>query len=140
MAPTLLKSYEKLLEFRTPKRNISIDITEEVNKIILESGVKDGIVIIFVPHTTCGITINENWDRTVQEDIQSTLSKIAPPDEKYLHTEGNADSHIKTAIMGNSICLPLSNSSIPYGTWQGIFLMEFDGPRKRKVIIKVIGE
>jgi len=134
-----MKSYRKVIEVKTPKRIYSVDITKFVEDVLNESGIKDGIVTIFVPHTTCGVLVNENWDPTVQEDIHNLLSKIAPHSGNYAHTEGNADAHIKTAIIGNSVTIPIDEGKLPWGTWQGIFLAEFDGPRKRKVIIKVIG-
>ena len=135
-----MRAYRKTIEVKTPKRISSVDITDVVEKVISESGIKDGIVVVFVPHTTCGVVINENWDPTVQEDIHNLLSKIAPHSGGYAHTEGNADAHIKTAIVGNSVTIPLDEGKLPWGTWQGIFLTEFDGPRRRKVVVKVMGE
>jgi secondary thiamine-phosphate synthase enzyme len=132
-------TFSKTFEVKSSKRIQSVDITSEIQKIISESGIKDGIITIFIPHTTCGVFINENWDPTVQEDIHSFLSKNIPQNGNYAHTEGNADAHIKTAIIGNSVSIPINDGKIPWGTWQGIFLAEFDGPRKRKVIVKIIG-
>lgn len=135
-----MKTYRKTIEVKTPRRISSVDITEIVEKAISESGVKDGVVVVFVPHTTCGVVVNENWDPTVQEDIHNLLSRVAPHSGSYAHTEGNADAHIKTAIVGNSVVIPVDEGKLPWGTWQGIFLTEFDGPRRRKVIVKVMGE
>ena len=135
-----MRSYSRVVEVSTPRRISSVDITKEVEKVLRESGVKDGILLVFVPHTTCGVIINENWDPTVQEDIHTLLSEVAPHSGRYAHTEGNADAHIKTAIVGNSVTIPVEGGKIPWGTWQGIFLAEFDGPRRRKVIVKVMGE
>jgi secondary thiamine-phosphate synthase enzyme len=132
-------TFSKTFEVKSSKRMQSVDITSEIQKIISESGIKDGIITIFIPHTTCGVFINENWDPTVQEDIHSFLSRNIPQNGNYAHMEGNADAHIKTAIIGNSVSIPINDGKIPWGTWQGIFLAEFDGPRKRKVIVKIIG-
>ena len=115
-----------------------IDITSQVRRVISESGVKNGIVVIYVPHTTAGVTINENADPSVTKDIENTLSKLVPPGKGYLHLEGNADSHIKSTIVGSSINVILEEGSLVLGTWQGIFFCEFDGPRNRKVYVKII--
>lgn len=135
-----MRSFSKTIEVQTNSRNCFIDITDRLKKLCEESKISDGIMTVFVPHTTCGVVINENYDPTVQKDIQNALNSIAPEGKNYLHTEGNADSHIKTAIVGNSVNIPINNSKLTFGTWQGIFLAEFDGPRTRKVIIKIIGE
>lgn len=135
-----MKTFSKTLEVKTTRRNCFLDITDKIVDVLRESEIKDGIVNVFVPHTTCGILLNENYDPTVQADIQKTLTDIAPEDRGYSHREGNADSHIKTAIVGNSVTMPVFNGKIPFGTWQGIFLAEFDGPRTRRVIIKILGE
>ena len=130
----------KVIEVKTNKRNELVDITQKVQKVIDESGVKDGIIFLYVPHTTAGITVNENYDPSVRYDIENTLSKLVPPNAGYSHTEGNADSHIKTTIVGNSLFLFIENGVISFGTWQGIFLCEFDGPRTRKVWVKIYKE
>ncbi len=135
----MMKIFSKQLNVKTGRRTESVDLTGQIEKVIDESGIKEGMITIFIPHTTCGVLVNENWDPTVQRDIHSALTEIAPEDKNYAHKEGNADSHIKTAIVGNSLTLPIENGKIPFGTWQGIFLMEFDGPRTRKVLIKVLG-
>ncbi len=135
-----MKTFSKTIEVETNSRNCFVDITNRVKKVCDESKISNGIMVIFIPHTTCGVIVNEDYDPTVQKDIQNTLSSIAPEGKNYLHTEGNADSHIKTAIIGNSVTIPINDSKIALGTWQGIFLAEFDGPRSRKVIVKIIGE
>ena len=134
-----MKTFTRRLSVRTRKRKDFVDITREVERVLDESGISDGILTVFIPHTTCGVVINENWDPTVREDIQDTLTSIAPENKPYKHTEGNADAHIKTAILGNSVSIPVEDGKLPWGSWQGIFLAEFDGPRTRTVIIKVIG-
>lgn len=134
-----MKTFSKTIDVKTHSRNCFVDITSHISQVCKESQISDGIITIFVPHTTCGILINENYDPTVQKDIQKTLTEIAPENKNYYHQEGNADSHIKTAVIGNSVTIPINNGKITLGTWQGIFLTEFDGPRTRKVIIKIIG-
>ncbi len=128
----------KVITVSTSKRIEMIDITSRVRQAIKESSVREGIAIVYVPHTTAGVTINENADPSVAKDIENTLTKLVPPDKGYLHLEGNADSHIKSTIVGASINLIIENGEIVLGTWQGIFFCEFDGPRSRKVYIKVI--
>lgn len=114
-----------------------IDITSKVRKIVEEEGVREGICLVYCPHTTAGLTINENADPDVVEDIKSTLSKLIPSDAGYRHIEGNADAHVKSSIIGNSVELIISNGDLVLGTWQGIFFCEFDGPRARRVWIKI---
>lgn len=128
-----------LFEIRTTKRCELIDITDRVTEAIRESGVESGIALIYSPHTTAGITINENADPSVVEDIAMKLSKIiTPKDPDYRHTEGNSDSHIKSSVVGASESVIIQNGKPLLGTWQGIFFAEFDGPRPRKVFIKII--
>ena len=127
-----------IISISTSRRIEMIDITSRVRQSVKESGVKEGIAIVYVPHTTAGVTINENADPSVAKDIENTLTKLVPPDKGYLHLEGNADSHIKSTIVGSSINLIIENGEIVLGTWQGIFFCEFDGPRGRKVYVKVI--
>jgi len=124
---------------RTTKRVEFVDITAQVKTIVRESDVKEGIVVVYVPHTTCGITINEHADSSVVEDIISQLSKLVPTNGGYRHLEGNSDAHIKASIMGSSVTVIVSNGNLLLGTWQGIFLCEFDGPRTREVVVKVVG-
>jgi len=128
----------KKLEIKTNSRAEIIDITDKIQKVISESKIKSGICIIYVPHTTAGITVNENYDPSVRLDILDYLEKIAPPSAKYKHTEGNADSHIKTSVVGSSATLVIEDGKILLGSWQGIMFCEFDGPRGRKLIIKII--
>ncbi len=129
----------KVLEIRTRKRCEFVDITKEVIETVEESGVKDGIVTIYSPHTTAGVTINEKADPSVVEDMATKLSKLIDPmDPDYRHTEGNSDSHIKTSIVGASETILVEKGRPLLGTWQGIFFAEFDGPRSRKVFVKVI--
>lgn len=118
------------------KRCQLIDITPEIKKIIEKEKLKNGIVHIYCPHTTAGITINENYDPTVKDDIVETLGKLIPYHSAYSHTEGNADAHIKASIVGSLVSVFVENGKLQLGTWQGIFFCEFDGPRTREVWLK----
>lgn len=126
------------LEIKTNKQIELIDITRRVKEVIGKSGVKSGICVVFVPHTTAGITINENADPDVVKDIIDTINKIVPFDAAYRHIEGNSPGHIKSSLFSSSLTLIIENGAI-LGTWQGIFFCEFDGPRTRKAFVKVIG-
>ena len=129
----------KVLTVETKRRTELVDITSEVQKAVSESGVKDGIIVIFVPHTTAAVTVNENYDPSVARDIEGWLSKAVPHDAPYSHTEGNADAHIKSVLVGPSEALVVEGGRVKLGTWQGIFLCEFDGPRRRQVWVKIVG-
>jgi len=124
----------------TLQRNQLVDITKDVISIIDKHKIKEGILHIYCPHTTAAITINENADPSVQTDISETLSKLIPHHHNYAHTEGNADAHIKAAVVGSSRTLFVHEGKIAFGTWQGIYLCEFDGPRTREVWVKIIKE
>ena len=128
----------KYIEVVTQKRTHFEDITDAVQEVVDESGVKDGICYIYVPHTTAGIFINENADPDVKWDIEQTLEKLIPWEDSYKHIEGNAAAHIKSVLVGTNTFVPIKDGKLMLGTWQGIFFAEFDGPRDRKVIIKII--
>lgn len=113
------------------------DITREVSRVIQESGVKGGTAVVFVPHTTAGITINENADPDVQLDILMKLGKIVDEDRAFRHIEGNSTAHIKAIMTGFSVTVLIEEGRPLLGTWQGIYLCEYDGPRNRKVWIKI---
>ena len=125
------------ISVKTKSRIHMVDITASVQKEVSEVGLDDGICIVYVPHTTAGITINEGADPAVCQDIITKLNEIVPPDAGYRHMEGNSDSHIKTSIMGSSATVLIENGRLVLGTWQRIFFCEFDGPRSRKVYVKV---
>jgi secondary thiamine-phosphate synthase enzyme len=114
------------------------DITLKVRDIIRESGIQSGIIHLFVPHTTAGITVNEHADPSVVEDIEAQLETMVPRHQSYRHLEGNAPAHVKASLIGNSVTLFVEAGEPVLGTWQGIFFGEFDGPRKRHLLIKVI--
>ncbi|MCK4904657.1 secondary thiamine-phosphate synthase enzyme YjbQ [bacterium] len=113
-----------------------IDITSLVENKVKASGIKEGVVTVFIPHTTAAVTINENADPSVVEDIISHLDKIIPPRGNYSHMEGNSHAHIKSSLIGSSRQIIIQNGRLKLGTWQGIYFCEFDGPRKREVWVK----
>jgi len=125
-------------EVRTSSQTELIDITRSVQEAMKKTGVEDGICIIFIPHTTAAVTINENADPSVVQDIVMELNKIVPFKDQYRHTEGNSPAHIKSSLVGCSEIVFVESGKLVLGTWQGIFFCEFDGPRNRKVHIKVI--
>lgn len=127
----------KEILIQTNKRTEFIDITDKVQQIVIESGTKDGTVVVFIPHTTAGITINENADPDVQKDMIKQLNKTIPFEDSYAHIEGNSAAHIKASIMGFSETVIIHKGQLLLGTWQGIYFCEFDGPRKRKAYIKI---
>ena len=130
----------KFQEFsvRTHNRTEFLDITAQVGKIIQESKVSSGLAVVFVPHTTAAVTINENADPSVQHDLLSDLNRLVPFTGPYQHTEGNSAAHIKSSLVGPSKTLLIENGRLALGTWQGIYFCEFDGPRTRKAWVKII--
>jgi len=121
----------------TNRRKEMLDITGVVRKAVAESGIKDGLCVAFVPHTTAGITINENADPDVVRDLIAQLEKMVPARRDFHHTEGNSDAHIQASLMGSSIAVIVEKGKLALGTWQGIYFCEFDGPRTRKLLIEV---
>lgn len=116
-----------------------IDITGQVQQAVKKSGVRNGLCIVYVPHTTAGLTVNENADPSVCRDILAALGRLVPRDDPdYRHAEGNSDSHVKSTLVGFSHVIPISNSSLTLGTWQGIFFCEFDGPRHRSALVQIV--
>lgn len=125
------------LHISTKKEDEMIDITSSVNKLLLESQINSGRITLFVPHTTAAITINENADPDVKRDMLYGLSKTFPKDKSYHHNEGNSHAHIKSSIIGVKETILVENGSMILGTWQGIYFMEFDGSRRRKLIVRI---
>lgn len=125
------------MSLKTSRRCEFIDITAQIQKMIEGTGIEAGICHAFIPHTTAGITINENADHSVQDDILRALDKLIPQDAKYAHSEGNSDAHIKSSLVGNEKTLTIEAGRLKLGTWQGIFFCEFDGPRNRNVWITI---
>ena len=128
------------LEVKTSGRTDFIDITSAVQGAVQESGVKEGICFVFIPHTTAAITINENGDPSVTQDILMMLNRIVPFENHYHHLEGNSAAHIKSSLIGCSKSVFVESGKLVLGTWQGIFFCEFDGPRSRKIYVKVVKE
>ena len=128
----------KQLAVKTNSRFEMIDITNHVRSVLRESNVKSGICYVFVPHTTAAVTINENADPDVPRDIIMELDKVIPLHDNYRHREGNSAAHIKSSLVGSSEMIFIENGSLVLGTWQSLFFCEFDGPRTRKVFVKLV--
>ena len=128
------------LEIATRSAAELVDITAEVQQTVKEKGMQSGVCHVFVPHTTAGLTLNENWDPSVRADILMELGKIVPLRDNYRHAEGNSAAHIKASLMGASQTILVEEGRLVLGTWQGIYLAEFDGPRRRRVLVKLLGD
>lgn len=127
-----------ILTVKTGAQTEFVDITAEVNRAVAASGVREGLCLLFVPHTTAAITINEAADPCVREDILMVLNQVVPWKAGYRHAEGNSPAHVKATLVGASQLIAVENGSLVLGTWQGIFFCEFDGPRSRKVHLKIL--
>jgi len=125
-------------EVSSKSRAELVDITEKVQACVRQSGVQEGICVLSVPHTTAGLTVNENWDPSVKADLLATLERLVPWQANYHHVEGNAAAHIKASLVGNSQTLLVQGGVLVLGTWQGIFLAEFNGPRQRQVLVRIL--
>jgi len=123
---------------RTENRVQLINIDEQLQQAISKSGVQQGLCVVFVPHTTAGVTINENADPDVVRDIAVEINKVVPFEDNYRHAEGNSAAHIKSSLVGQSVTLIIDQGRIAYGTWQSCYFCEFDGPRTRRVLVKII--
>jgi len=123
---------------KTSARNDFKDITREVSQAVAATGVSEGICVVYVPHTTAGVTINENADPAVRVDIEGALDRIVPWNGPYKHSEGNSAAHVKASLMGFSATIPVRGGMLVLGTWQGIYFCEFDGPRTRTVHVQAI--
>ena len=128
----------KSFQIQTRSRSDFVDITGQVSRVVAESDVQSGVCVVFVPHTTAGITINENADPDVQTDVMEALEKAIPWQAGYRHVEGNAAAHVKASLMGSSVTVLIDAGRLVLGTWQGIYFCEFDGPRRRKVFVQTI--
>jgi secondary thiamine-phosphate synthase enzyme len=134
MAQSLLE-----ISVRTPEREVLVDITERVQTALSQAAPGfSGLVNIFVPHTTSGVTINEGADPSVIRDIVDSLRRLVPRDAGYRHAEGNSDAHIKASLMGSSVFVPVEQGRLRLGTWQSLYLAEFDGPRNRRVWVSLV--
>ena len=128
----------KEITIKTNTQTQILDITTQVQKVVGESGIAEGLCCVFVSHTTAGVTINENADPSVKQDILMELNRIIPFHDNYSHLEGNSAAHIKASIIGSSANIPVKNNNLLLGTWQGICFCEFDGPRQRHFYVKIV--
>lgn len=126
------------IEVSTRGRQAFHDITAQVQDVVGRSGIQEGLCLVFCPHTTAGVTLNENWDPTVQHDIGVGLDAISPSRPEYRHGEGNSPAHLKSSLVGASQFVPVAGGALALGRWQGVYLAEFDGPRRRTVLVKVM--
>jgi secondary thiamine-phosphate synthase enzyme len=135
-----LKAFARMttLHIKTIQRTEFVDITNEVKKVVRESGVRYGVCLLYVPHTTAGIAINEHADPDVARDMEGIMDRLVPHKGPYRHSEGNTDSHMKAILTGTSQMVFIEGGEPALGTWQGIFLCEFDGPRQRAVLVKIV--
>ena len=128
----------KKFDVQTGSKEVFVDITRQVEEEVRKSDIKSGICVVYVPHTTAAVTINENADPTVRQDILMTLRKAVPDSLPYAHAEGNSPAHVKSSLVGASITIPIEDGKLVLGTWQGVFFCEFDGPRRRQVYVKLV--
>lgn len=128
------------LVFQTPPGENLVDITAAVTAQVKAVGISDGFCVLFVPHTTAGITINENADPDVRSDLLLALSRMVPRDIPFRHVEGNSPAHVKAMLVGHSVTIPIQEGRMAFGSWQGAYLCEFDGPRRRRVIMQVVAQ
>jgi secondary thiamine-phosphate synthase enzyme len=127
-------------QVRTARRTEFVEVTDAVRRAVADSGVTDGLCVVFVPHTTAAVTVQENADPDVVHDLLLWLNRHIPKDVPgFRHTEGNSDSHLKASLVGPSVTLVVADGSPLFGTWQGVYLCEFDGPRTRDVVVRVLG-
>jgi secondary thiamine-phosphate synthase enzyme len=127
-----------ILSVKTRARTELIDVTSDINQVIQKSGIEQGLCMLYVPHTTAAVTINESADPSVKSDMLMILNKIIPWEANYRHLEGNSAAHIKSTLVGSSELIAIENRTLVLGTWQGIFFCEFDGPRNRKLQVHIL--
>jgi len=128
----------EIIELSTRARTQAVDITRQVDGIVSKSAMPRGAVVVFSTHTTAGVTINENADPDVIADVMAALDRLVPQRGGYAHREGNSDSHVKTSLVGISVTVPVEDGKLVLGTWQGIYFCEFDGPRRRRVVVQLL--
>jgi len=128
------------INVRSSQRSEFIDITEKINEVLKDEGIISGVCYVYVPHTTAAVTINEGADPSVHRDIQNALARLIPHEMNYSHREGNADAHIKSSIIGTSQLVIIDEGRLVLGTWQAVYFCEFDGPRHRRVTLKLIAD
>jgi secondary thiamine-phosphate synthase enzyme len=130
----------KSIKIKTNKRIEAINITKEVETIVKNENIKEGIIFLFNPHTTAALLINEGFDESVLVDLNNKLNNLIPEDDSYLHLEGNSDAHIKSSLIGNQLFVFIKNNKLELGKWQKVFFLEFDGPRTREIWVKILKE
>jgi len=135
-----LTIHHEKLDVRTTTKVSTVDITARVRAAVTRSKVKDGICVVAVLHTTAGVFVNENADPAVQHDLLSQLGKLVPREEEFQHAEGNADAHIKAVLTGNDVSLSVRDGELALGTWQGIYVADYDGPRERHALVTILGD
>ena len=128
------------LELRTPRREALVRLTPALAELVAAKGWRDGAIVVFCPHTTAGLTVNEDADPDVASDMVAIMGRLVPRDPSYRHAEGNSDAHVKTTLVGPSLTLIVAGGRIQLGTWQGVFLCEWDGPRTRKIWVQWLGQ
>jgi secondary thiamine-phosphate synthase enzyme len=124
----------------TREREQLVDVTEPVRRAVERSGVREGLCGVYSPHTTCGVTVQEGWDPAVARDAVTVLARLVPREGTYAHAEGNSDAHVKTALVGCGVTIPITGGRLRLGRWQAVFLCEFDGPRQRELWVTVTGD
>ena len=134
------RSFTAELTVRTTQQSELVEITADVEKSVVASGIADGVCYLFVPHTTAGLIVNENDDPAVARDIEKTLTRLVPRGAGYEHLEGNADAHVKSSLTGVSAMVLVERGRLALGRWQGVFFCEFDGPRDRRVRLKIVAD
>ncbi len=135
-----MSAYAERLSVRSSRKEQAVDVTRHVREVVRKSGVRTGVCGVFVQHTTAGVFVNENADPDVLRDVQEALRRAVPDDAEYRHAEGNAPAHIRSVVAGSSAAVPVIEGDLAFGTWQGIFLVDFDGPRERHFVVTVIGD
>jgi secondary thiamine-phosphate synthase enzyme len=128
------------IEVRTRARQAFHDITADVRKVVARSAVSDGVCFLFCPHTTAGLTLNENWDPAVRHDMGLVFDELVEQRPDFRHGEGNSPAHVKSTLVGSNLTLLIDGGKLALGSWQGVYLAEFDGPRTRKVLVKIIAD
>jgi len=134
------KERQMILSVKTRERTELVDITSEINRLVEKSGVDQGLCMLYVPHTTAGVTINESADPSVKSDILMVLNQMVPWEANYRHLEGNSPAHVKSTLVGPSELIAIEKGRLVLGTWQGVFFCEFDGPRNRKLHVRIVEE
>jgi len=129
-----------ILSVKTRERTELVDITSEIDRLVEKSGVDQGLCMVYVPHTTAGVTINESADPSVKSDILMVLNQMVPWEANYRHLEGNSPAHVKSTLVGPSELITIEKGRLVLGTWQGVFFCEFDGPRNRKLHVRIMEE